>query len=67
MFANTLQVVITELVLGINQWEEALHQSGPEVWQNLRQTDAAAWGMWQKKKIIASSTESVVNKCSTFL
>lgn len=43
MFADTLQVVITELILGIYQREEALHQSGPEVWQNLWQTDAAAW------------------------
>lgn len=44
VFADTLQVVIAELILGINQREEALHQSGPEVWQDLRQTDAAAWG-----------------------
>lgn len=31
MFADTLQVVITELILGIYQREETLHQSGPEV------------------------------------
>lgn len=31
VFADTLQVVLAELILGVDQGEDALHQSGPEV------------------------------------
>lgn len=41
VFADTLQVVFTELVLRIDQREDPLHQSGPEIWQDLCQTHAA--------------------------
>lgn len=44
VFADALQVVLAELVLGVDQREDPLHQSGPEVWQNLRQAYTAPCG-----------------------
>lgn len=31
VFADTLQVVVTELILRVDQREDSLHQSGPEL------------------------------------
>lgn len=44
MFANTLQVVLTEMILRVDQREDSLHQSGPEVWQDLSETHTAPCG-----------------------
>lgn len=44
VFADTLQVVVTELVLRVDQGEDSFHQPGPEVWEDLRQTHTAPCG-----------------------
>lgn len=31
VFADTLQVVVAELILGVDQREDSLHQPGPEL------------------------------------
>lgn len=44
VFADALQVVVTELVLRVDQGEDSFHQPGPEVWEDLRQTHTAPCG-----------------------